>query len=468
MTDDSPGVPEGPGDDGDGASGDSGPDGGSDHEPSDEQPGPLQDVRQRYAALPDWQSDALLIFGLLAGVWVLFGLFAQLQYLDVNGTVSTLQRVTFFAAVYGLVLLGLNIHWGYAGLFNIGVAGFMSVGVFSMAIVSGPEGVGFGLPIWLGVFAGIGAAMLLGAVAALPALRLRADYFAIVTLGIAEIVRLLFKSDWFDGHSAFGRDVGLGTGAPIDVPSPRDYVLELLTEDGNSGGEPTGLGEALFGVAESVGLQQTTVEDLVYTLCLILVVALVYWLVARVAASPFGRVLKAIREDETAARALGKHTNRAKIVSFMLGCGLMGLGGILWQAAYQGQASPDNFRPIVTFYIFVALIIGGAGSNTGSILGGIAFVGFLLEGPRELRRVVREHVDPPNTNTVYEGLTALGGGDPTPFLGYTVGNIESLQHVLLGVVLIVLMLRRPDGLLGHRKEIAAATDLSRPGGEDDE
>jgi branched-chain amino acid transport system permease protein len=253
----------------------------------------------------------------------------------------------------------------------------------------------------------------------------------------------------------------------VQVPSAQEYVYKLFTVNGSPRGESTFLGAQFFVVGEQLGLERTTVMAWAYALFVVIFVVLVYLLLTRLSFSPFGRVLKAIREDEDAARALGKPTGRFKIYSFVLGCALMGLGGMLWQAS-RFTVGADAFMPLLTFYIFVALIVGGSGSNAGSIVGGIAFVGLLLEGPRQLQRVITAHLDVPDTNTIYEGTTAFAQFEVMPFLGYAIGNIDLLQRMFVGVVLIVLMLRRPDGLLGHRKEIAAATDVGRPGGEVDE
>ncbi|WP_248517837.1 branched-chain amino acid ABC transporter permease [Salinarchaeum laminariae] len=459
-------------------SGDVGEDGAGPREQDSR--GPLSDMRTTVREYTDritewmgersrWKADALVVLSALVLVYALITLLAYGQGLDMNGIVNTLVRLTFLMAAYGLLVLALNLHWGYAGLFNIGVAGFMSVAVFTLAFVSGGQGVGLGYPIWVGMIAGMVAAAALGLLAALPALRLRADYFAIVTLGIAEIVRFTVKSDWVDDHRVLGREVGLGAGSSIQVPSAQEYVFKLFTEDGTSRADPTFVGAQLFELGSWFGIDRPTVMSAGYALLLVVAVLLAYVLLSRIAYSPFGRVLKAIREDEGAAQALGKPTSRIKIYSFVLGCALMGLGGMLWQAS-RFTVAADAFMPIVTFYIFVALIVGGSGSNAGSIVGGIAFVGLLLQGPRMLPRVINEQWEsvPEGTNTIYEAVTALGGADIMPLIGYSIANIDLLQRLFVGVVLILLMLYRPDGLLGHRKEVAAATDLSRPEGETDD
>ncbi|EMA53337.1 MULTISPECIES: branched-chain amino acid ABC transporter permease [Halococcus] len=411
-------------------------------------------------------SDAGLILGVMAGLYVLFIVFGLILGLDVGGIASTLQRLTFLAAVYALLALALNLQWGYAGLFNIGVAGFMAVGAYTMAMLTAPVdpqvgGIpGLGLPLWAGIIGGMAAAALVGGITALPALRLRADYLAIVTLALSEIIRLIYNSTTFQSFSVAGRE--LGTGGASGIPGPINPVRDLYyTDPASSASPPTAFGEAMFGFFGGFGLNGPTVVDWTYTLVLVVFVGLFYLLLTRVGNSPFGRVLKAIREDEIVASSLGKNTRWFKIKVFMLGCALMGLAGILWQGS-QALITPALFLPIVTFYVFIALMIGGSGSNTGSVIGGALFAGLLFLGPTFVGRIVDSSFSlggAPNTFTA--AVAALGSFDITPLIAYALDNISVLRFVLLGVVLVVLMQRRPEGLLGHRKEPAAAVDLSR-------
>jgi len=191
-----------------------------------------------------------------------------------------------------------------------------------------------------------------------------------------------------------------------------------------------------------------------------------YWLMRRTGQSPFGRVLKAIREDEDVANALGKNTSSFKIKSFMLGCALIGLAGIFWVGS-RGQVSPNVFKPKITFYVWIALIIGGSGSNTGSVLGATLFVGLLFQGPLYIKDILTSVLDfGPAPNTIAQAFGPLGGGNVMPFLSYTLNNIEPLKIVLLGVILIWLVQNRPDGLLGHRKEVASSIDVDEHRGDD--
>ena len=426
----------------------------------------MSSATERFTSrLPD--NDAVLILGVLLALYVGFTVLGMALGLNVAGLASTLQRITFFAAVYALLALALNLQWGYAGLFNIGVAGFMAVGVYTMSMLTGPVnpeagGVpGLGLPLWVGIVGGMAAAALVGAIAALPALRLKADYLAIVTLALSEIIRLTFNSTVFQTFSIAGLD--MGTGASRGIPTPTNPVMALYYTNPSSPASPkTGLGEVVFGAFQTVSLGEPIVVSWTYTLVLVVFVGLFYLLLTRVGNSPFGRVLKAIREDELVASSLGKNTRRFKIKTFMLGCALMGLGGILWQGS-QALVNPTLFLPIITFYIFIALIIGGSGSNTGSVIGGALFAGLLFEGPTFVKRLVDQTIDLGSAPNTFSGAIApiFSAFDFGPLLAYGLGDIANLRFVLVGVVLVYLMQNRPDGLLGHRKEPAAAVDLSR-------
>jgi len=144
--------------------------------------------------------DAAKVALMFLGIWVLFYALGDLRGFDLAGSISLIRRVTFLAAVYAIAVLALNIQWGYAGLFNIGVAGFMAVGAYTVAMLSSPASgtpSGLGLPLPVGIIGGILAATIIGLVTALPALRLKADYLAIVTVAISEIIRITYNAPAF-------------------------------------------------------------------------------------------------------------------------------------------------------------------------------------------------------------------------------------------------------------------------------
>ncbi|WP_247728962.1 branched-chain amino acid ABC transporter permease [Halovivax limisalsi] len=402
---------------------------------------------------PSWFLDLGRITAVVAITYVFFFGLGLLAGLDVNFIMSFLQRITFYGAIFAMGALALNLHWGYTGMFNIGVIGFMGVGAYSMSVVTAsPSGspAGLGLPIPVGILVGFLVACLAGFIIALPALRVRADYFAIVTLGFSEIVRLLVLSD-----SLSNLPGGLGTGGGQGISAPRtDSVVSWLQGTpliGDVIDSIISVGVRLGGIPDSV------MENYIYTFILIGFVIVIFLLLTRIAYSPFGRVLKAIREDELAAKSLGKRTDRTKIVVFVLGCGLMGIAGMLW-LGQRTLVTPNHIRPIWTFYIFVALIVGGSGSNTGSVIGGFVFAAFVNDGPRYLQRVIESYRDQSAPATLAD---AVASPDSLALLDYLVNAMDEIRYIILGVVLILLMIYRPQGLLGHRKEIAAAVDLSR-------
>ena len=411
--------------------------------------------------LPDplagyWERDIVKIFGTLGVVYALYLFVGFLLGYDLFGQLNSLRRLTFLVVVYGIAALVVNLHWGYSGLFNIGVVGFMAIGVYTATILSRPVAgqnptgslPGFGVPLALAVVAGILAAAAAGYVAALPSLRLRDDYFAIVTLAFAEIVRITFKSSELQEVTVFGWTFGTGGGRGIRTFSNpvRDFF------------ETTG--QPLVAAVESLGLAGQVVTDWAFVFVLLAILVGTYWLIARLSASPFGRLLKGIRDDEEATQSLAKRTSSFKIRAFVIGCAILGLLGIVWQGASSGYITPGRFLPELTFFIWIAVIIGGAGSNTGTVVGTILFVGLVLEGPAQVRRVVDEFVGLSGTAPTFpDALGALGGGNVDPILLYVFDQTSALRVVLTGLVLIWLLKRRPQGLLGDRREVASSIDL---------
>ncbi len=454
----------------DDASGDGTPDSDA-PTPGDE---PVDWIRQAL------DNDTARVIGLIAGIYVVYIMLGFFAGFEPRGQVNSIGTLTRYIALFGLLALALNLHWGYTGLFNIGVIGFMAIGIYTVAIVSKPAATtasgigGFGFPLWVGVIAGMLMAALFGLVVALPALRLRADYLAIVTIAFSEIMRFTFLSGTFQTFTLPGilpfsdtipwgsflptRQVGLGGGRGIIMPfDPLDYLFGLFSLRGAYNNDFIPLFEGILG-----NNPEPLVDNLVYSALLLVFVVLYYTMMRRLGNSPFGRVLKAIREDEDATQSLGKNTNEFKIKSFMLGCALMGLGGILWYIQ-AGSITPNTFRPRLTFFIWIALIIGGAGSNTGSVMGGAVFAAVLFQGPRFIKNVIENQIELEVASSFGAAARPISRSfDPIPLLQYIVANLTRLQLVLMGVALIWLMHNRPDGMLGHRKEEAAAVPLARP------
>lgn len=235
--------------------------------------------------------------------------------------------------IYGILCLGLNLQWGFAGLFNAGIAGFFAVGAYASAILTAPASDrflgGFDLPIVVG----LAGAMLLSGAIAWPigriALRLSGDYLAMATIGIAEILRLILKNeDWLANAT-----MGIST-----VPRPFESLGQL-------GG------------------------NIAYMALVLGLLAGFYWLAERAWASPWGRTLRAIRDNERAAAAIGKNALAFRLEAFVLGAMAMGLAGAL-SAHFFKFIGPSATEPLLTtFLVWVMLIIGGSGNNRGAILG---------------------------------------------------------------------------------------------------
>lgn len=252
------------------------------------------------------------------------------------------------ASIFALLALGLNIQWGHTGLFNGGVAAFWAIGAYTAAILMTPPAPmtgqypghlgGFQQSFWLAALAATSLSALVGFVIAVPILRLRADYFAIATLALAEIIRLLIAN---------AESLTAGTIGIIRIPRPFESFAQ-----GTRG--LSDLTMALLGVS-----------------LLLLTLALLEF----VTRAPWGRVLRGIREDEEATLALGKNVYRFRLQAFVLGCGVMGLSGAVF-ASYQGFIAPDSFDPLSTFAIYVMVILGGSGNNRGVLFGAFLFYSF--------------------------------------------------------------------------------------------
>jgi len=310
------------------------------------------------------------------------------------------------AIYYALAAIGLNIHFGYTGLLNFGQALFMAAGAYGLAITV----ITYDGSFWLGVFMGVvvfplAMALILG----FPTLRLRADYLAIVTIAAAEIFRLFARSprwDWLTGSSD-GLGQYAGTFYDFSPFNPRTRY---------------GIGPLNF-----LGNQLWVV--IVGWILVFLIVGIVYVLVN----SPWGRVLKAIREDEDAARSLGKNAYWFKMQALMVG-GVIGAVAGMMRAIGTQSAQPDNFITDVTFLAWVALILGGAARVFGPVIGAMILWGVLTFTDSFLRQVVDQQIVP-------ESLMK----------GTQVGQV---RYVLIGVLLVVLAAFRPQGMFGNRDEMA--------------
>jgi len=291
------------------------------------------------------------------------------------------------AAILSIATLGLNLQWGVSGQFNAGVVGFLAVGAYSMAILTMPVSqqllVKLNWPFAVGV---VGSLVVSGAIAllvGLATLRLRSDYLAIATFGIASSIQVLANNL----EPLTGGSRGL-----VGIPRP----FESLGAQG-------------FGYA--------------YLAIVLGVLVLVYVGLQALLRSPWGRVQRALREDEVVCAALGKNVVRFRMTAFVMGAMLMGLSGALY-AGFIGTTSPTEFLPILTFQIWAMLIVGGSGSNAGAIAGS-----FVIWGLWTLSGAAIVSVLPPQWQ-------AQGG---------------ALQSILVGLLLVLTLLLRPQGLLGPRR-----------------
>jgi branched-chain amino acid transport system permease protein len=298
--------------------------------------------------------------------------------------------VGILSATYGIFALGLQLNVGTTGIMNFGQAGFMAIGAYAMAILVVREG----WSLWAAMPAAVAAAIVAAVLVGLPALRLRADYFAISTLAFAEIVRygannarsltngnqglLGYNTDWFKLSLNLGNWLG---DHGIDVPS---FLFPLMLVSW--------------------------------------VLLLVLWLlVSALVRTPWGRVLRAIREDEDAARALGKNTLAYKLQSIALSAALAAIAGFVL-AFNLTLLVPDQFDPAFTIFGYVIVILGGLGSYFGVLVASV-FLMTLLEATR------------------YVGLPMSSD------------KIAALRFIIVGLILILLMAFKPQGLFGKRQEM---------------
>ena len=291
--------------------------------------------------------------------------------------VAYLVAVGIVALIYMLLTIGLNLQYGYTGLINFGVVAFFAIGAYASALLTLA-----GWPLLPAFLVAIAVAGIAAYPIGLLSLRLSDDYLAVVTLGFSEVVRLLIQQEqWLtkgvQGLPGIPRIFGsLGVGGYADL--------------------------ATLGVL---------------AVCNGAAVALIAHLVR----SPYGRLIQAIRDDEVAVEAIGKDPRRYKVQVFMLGAGLAGLAGAFY-AHFITYLSPEQFLPLVTFYVWIAMIIGGTGRTSGAVAGSLILMVF-LEGSRFARDWI------PGVSEV---------------------QMASVRLAIVGLALILFTLYRPQGLMGRR------------------
>lgn len=305
-------------------------------------------------------------------------------------------------AAYALAALGLAIHFGYTGLLNFGQAGFMALGAYGYAISI----LTFGFPVWAAVLVGVGASVVFALILGIPTLRLRADYLAIVTIAAAEILRLLFTTGTWESVT--------GSASGLQGYKGSFGALNPFTFEGT-----VGFGPFQYNAYDWwIRLVGWTV---------VIVAGILTWLIMR---SPWGRVIKGIREDEDAVRALGKNVYSYKMQSLVLG-GVFGtLAGMIF--VLPRAVVPANYQTSLTFFIYAILLLGGAATILGPIIGSMIFWVLLSFFSGFIARAVE--------------------AGWLPFM--TQVQAGQLRFILVGVAIMLIVIFRPQGIFGNKKELA--------------
>ncbi|MCQ2001669.1 branched-chain amino acid ABC transporter permease [Arthrobacter zhaoxinii] len=307
-------------------------------------------------------------------------------------------------AAYALAALGLAVHFGYTGLLNFGQAGFMAVGAYGFAIPI----LSFNAPLPLALVIALLASAVFAVILGIPTLRLRADYLAIVTIAAAEIIRYIVTTNSMTPVTGSANGLAAFTGS--------FYALNPL---------PAG--------SYSLGPVSMNERDLWIRLVAWLLVALACLLVWMLIRSPWGRVLKGIREDENAVRALGKNVYAYKMQALVIGGILGSLAGIIFTLP-RDAVQPANYGTELTFYLYTALLLGGMSTVLGPVLGSMIFWAIL---------------------SVTQGL--LYGAIESGYITFiTTSQAGQIRYILVGVALMLLMIFRPQGILGNKKELSFA------------
>lgn len=256
--------------------------------------------------------------------------------MELGGLLLYFTALVTMGGIYAVMALGLNLCWGMTGLFNVGIAGFFAVGAYTSALLTTPPALtggvdvgGLGWPMPAGWLAATVIAAAVAWAVGRICLRLRSDYLAIATIGIAEIIRLVALNEETFTGGAYGIK---------GIPRPFETM-----------DRPWG--------------------EIAMMLLIGLIVFAVYLFLQRARNSPWGRVMRAIRDNETAAAAMGKDVEAFRLQAFIIGSAFMGLGGAL-TAHYLKVFHPEASEPLyATFLVWVMLIVGGSGNNRGAILG---------------------------------------------------------------------------------------------------
>ena len=289
-----------------------------------------------------------------------------------------LVAMAVLAGIYALLALGLNLVWGLTGMINLGLVGFFAVGAYVSALATKK----LGLPIAVGMLVAMLAAAAAGTIVALVTARLRGDYLAIITLGFSEVVRIVASNEiWLTN----------GTDGISGIPGP--YRGRVTPDTFN----------------------------LIYLVLVAAVVAALFLILERVRRAPYGRVLRAIRDDDQVAAVAGKPVLAFKVEAFAVSSAVLGLAGALF-GHYTSYIAPEVFVPLLSIYVVLALTAGGTGTNAGAVVGAVLVV-FFLESARF-------------------ATGWLPGLKPV--------QVAAVRELLIGASLIVVLRVRPGGLIPER------------------
>jgi len=301
---------------------------------------------------------------------------------------SWILTIATIVAIYSILGIALNIHFGYTNLPNFGIAGFFAVGAYASAILTVshrfremeifagfPGGIPGRVeaPFIVGLLAAIVLAALVGFLIGIPLLRLREDYLAVASIGIAEAIHYIALNElWLTTGSAGIR--------LISMPTGNRYL---------------------------------------YFLIVLLILAIVYWIAQRFYHSPVGRVWRGVREDELITASLGKSVFKARMWAWVVGCAIMGAAGCLW-AHYAMAIQPGEFVPTTTFLVWIFIIVGGLRNNKGVIIGAVIIIGLFEQGTRFLPSIGAPYIMP------------------------------AIRLIIIGILLILFIRFRPQGAIPER------------------
>ena len=315
------------------------------------------------------------------------------------GLLNYLISFLIMASIYAIFSIGLNVQWGYTGLLNFGIAGFFALGAYTSALVTSPmpsgvlanyvkQAIGLNMPFLVGVLAAALVAGMVAALMGLLTLRLSEGYLAISTLGIAETIRLFFNNERWLANGPQGM---IGIARPLNNIVPPVYY------------------------------------NYIYLVIVLIFLAVIFFAVERGIRSPWGRVLRAIREDEVMAAADGKSVFRYKLQALVLGAMIMGVGGALY-AHFSAAINPGVFEPLFgTFIIWTMLTLGGTGNNWGAIFGALA-VWFLWSG---------------STIFILKFVPAV-----------LQTRAPYIRYVIIGLLLVIILVKKPRGIFGEQKQVS--------------